>query len=117
MKQIEYIIARHADNVNLDVKLSLTAWDVERFETEDSLVNYLDNELISIWRFGNGQSMAGLCLSKRGVAKFFWRKRPTSVEIKYTDGSETVHDILYPDGMEGTRYWLTDEDRCLNNDK
>lgn len=117
MKQIEYIIARHADTARLDVKLSLTAWEVERFETEESLVNYLDDELIRIWRFGNDQSMAGLCQSKRDVAKFFWRKRPTSVEIKYTDGTEIVHDILYPDGMKGTRYWLTDDDRCLNNGK
>ena len=98
MKQIKSIYAEHADAPSISCNLSLTAWEVDKFDDIDKLVKHITEELKAIWMYGNGQSIAAATMPRKEMIKYFWSKRPTSITIRFKDGAKSVYTIYYPKG-------------------
>lgn len=96
MKQIESIYAEHADSPSISCNLSLSAWEVDKFDDLDKLVKHVTEELKAIWMYGNGQSVAAATMPRKEMIKYFWSKRPTSITITFKDGTNSVYAIDYP---------------------
>lgn len=100
MKQIESIYAEHADAPRISCNIDLNAWEVDKFDDLDKLVNYLKNEMKEIWMYGNGQSVAAATMPRKEMIKYFWSKRPTKITITFKDGTKTDYPIEYNKGDE-----------------
>lgn len=96
MKQIACIYAEHADTPSISCNLSLSAWEVDKFDDLDTLVKHVTEELKEIWMYGNGKSVAAATMPRKEMIKYFWSKRPTSITIRFNDGTKSVYTIDYP---------------------
>lgn len=100
MNQIESIYAEHADAPRISCNLDLSAWEVDKFEDIDALVNYVTETLKELWMFGNGQSLAAATLPRKEMIKYFWSKRPTKITLTFKDGTKKDYPIEYNKGDE-----------------
>lgn len=100
MKQIACIYAEHADAPRVSGAITLTKWNIDKFDDLDKLVNYLKNEMKEIWMYSNGQSIAAATFPRTQMIKYFWSKRPTKIIITFKDGTKKDYPIEYNKGDE-----------------
>lgn len=97
MKNLDKVVSRYKERPSLDTTLNLDSWNLngnlnDRFENKEALVKYIGDELKMLWRFANNHSLLGLMTNKKEMINRLWKKRPTNIELFYSD--DTKDDFL-----------------------
>lgn len=100
MKNLVKVVSRYKDRPSLDTTLNLDSWNLhgnlnDRFENKEELLKYIGDELKMIWRFGNNQYLLGLMNNKNEMINMLWKRRPTNIELFYSDGTKDDFVVEY----------------------
>ncbi|MCQ2209713.1 MAG: hypothetical protein MJZ34_05425 [Paludibacteraceae bacterium] len=100
MKNLDKVVSRYKERPSLDTTLNLDSWNLngnlnDRFENKEALVKYIGDELKMLWRFANNHSLLGLMTNKKEMINRLWKKRPTNIELFYSDGTKDDFLVEY----------------------
>lgn len=119
MMTLQQVISSHKEWPSLDCTLNLESWSLtgnldDRFESKEELVKYIGNELKLLWRFGNNQSLLGLMSNKKDMINRLWKKRPTNIELFYSDGTMDAVLLEYSNDRYSELFLSSDEISEIN---